>query len=355
VAILWLALSAAFGGELVLAVAPFDAHTASAELQPLGKGLADMLVTDLDRAASVRIVERQRLQEVLSELKLQESAFVDPKTAAKVGKGVGAGVLVVGALTTKGSDMRVDARVVDVATGEVRFSTDAVGPAADFFVLEKEIAAELVEGLKIEVSSRERIEMQQTATTSLDAAVSYGQALQALDLGKIDEARAKLEAAVAADDGFVAAKKLLDQYKVEVAAGTAAYTKSVEATYADADDLVARCEKGDCAPLANFVTQLPGTDTVEKERELRQAFLRKVLASKIPADTRLTMGDLKGPPTVELAGMWLTASCMVEEDWPCVVSVGREFMKKYPTSIYFPAVSSYVDAGIQLLEAQGKK
>ena len=54
-----------------VATAYFDDNTGSAELAPLTRGLTDMLITDLSNVGSVQVVEREKLNVVLAELKLQ--------------------------------------------------------------------------------------------------------------------------------------------------------------------------------------------------------------------------------------------------------------------------------------------
>ena len=79
-----------------IAIAYFDNNTGSAELDPLRKGLADMLITDLGAVSSLQIVERDKLNQVLDELKLGRSKFIDPRTAQKLGKGLAAEYIMTG-------------------------------------------------------------------------------------------------------------------------------------------------------------------------------------------------------------------------------------------------------------------
>jgi TolB-like protein len=102
-----------------IAIVYFDNDTGKPELDPLRKGLADMLITDLSNVATLQIVERDRLNQVLGELKLSRSAFVDPASAQKLGKGLAAEFLMAGSYIVAGDDLRVDVRVIEVATGRV--------------------------------------------------------------------------------------------------------------------------------------------------------------------------------------------------------------------------------------------
>ncbi|MDP6945075.1 MAG: CsgG/HfaB family protein, partial [Myxococcota bacterium] len=69
-----------------IAVSYFANTSKKPELEPLKKGIAEMLITDLSVSKDIRLVERSRLNDVMKELDLQASKFVDKKTAAKIGK-----------------------------------------------------------------------------------------------------------------------------------------------------------------------------------------------------------------------------------------------------------------------------
>src|SRR2546430_5328918 len=56
----------------------------------IGKGIMDLMITDLASGTKVRVVDRERLQNLLDEQKLAQSGAVDAATAIKVGKLVGA-------------------------------------------------------------------------------------------------------------------------------------------------------------------------------------------------------------------------------------------------------------------------
>ena len=97
-----------------IAVTYFDAHSIDPELEPLGRGLADMLITDLQQADGLRLVERNQLNQVLMELQLQQTVLIDPDTAVALGKGLGADTVITGSITVAVEGMRLDARVIGV-------------------------------------------------------------------------------------------------------------------------------------------------------------------------------------------------------------------------------------------------
>ena len=122
----------------------FDYAGKNAELAPLSKGLAQMLISDLAAVDTVRVVERERLQAVLDEQKLGESwkksGKIDSRTAARIGKLLGARYLVLGTYFDAMGAFRADARLVDVETGQIVKSIGANGKAEDFIALEQLLA-----------------------------------------------------------------------------------------------------------------------------------------------------------------------------------------------------------------------
>lgn len=139
-----LAAFPAFAGDDVLAVLPFEVHADEARWEDMGDGAASMLVTDLARGEGVRLVERTRIQEVLDELALQRSDFADPATARALGEGLGATGLVFGSVTVLEDHVRLDARLVDVSSGESVLAQQAEGDAERFFTLERTLALRLL-------------------------------------------------------------------------------------------------------------------------------------------------------------------------------------------------------------------
>jgi TolB-like protein len=162
--------------QRVVAVTYFDAHAVDPALEPLGRGVADMLMTDLAMGSDVRVVERSRLNEVLAELQLHRSQFIDEGTAQQLGQGLGATHVVVGSLTAAMDGMRIDARLVEVETGAVVFAAQATGAEQDFFAIEHVVALQLLAML-----GSEPIEIPVREDLSLESAVDRSRRIDATD------------------------------------------------------------------------------------------------------------------------------------------------------------------------------
>lgn len=168
-----------------VAVLYFDNATGNADYDPMGRGMAAMLITDLSGVPEIRLVERDRMQAVLDEQRLQSSNFFDPATAVKTGKLLGAEYLLTGSMTASRPDMRIDTRVIRVETGEIVRSAKVQGKEEQFFDLQQKLARELIKGLPIAVSpeATEALRQRQQRNRIDDAStmVTFSQGLRSFD------------------------------------------------------------------------------------------------------------------------------------------------------------------------------
>lgn len=92
----------------------------------LTKGIPAMLITDMSVNPSIRVIEREQVQHLFDELKLQTGGQVDQATAVKIGKLLLANHLIFGTfVTTPGGKFRIDARAVDLESGVIEYVESA--------------------------------------------------------------------------------------------------------------------------------------------------------------------------------------------------------------------------------------
>lgn len=195
-----------------VAVLYFDYAGKDGELAVLRKGLAEMLISDLSALDGIRLVERDRLEEILGELKLQQSTKIDPATAARVGKLLGARYMVLGGYFELMHTLRADARVVEVETGRVLKSTGAQGKPDDFLAVEQQLSAELAKILTTKTSrmpAAPRVEP--PARLATRTAVKYSRALDAKDHGDKTTAKKELQAVLQEQPDFKLATLDMDR------------------------------------------------------------------------------------------------------------------------------------------------
>ena len=114
----------------------------------IGKGISDLLVTELVNDGTYRVIERKSLDAVLAEQNFSNSDRANTSTASKIGKVLGVNAMVVGSITQFGTEKKkfgiggfggkiggfgggkvgkeegkavvaIDARLIDINTGEI--------------------------------------------------------------------------------------------------------------------------------------------------------------------------------------------------------------------------------------------
>ncbi len=197
-ALLALPIPAASSESPTVLVTYFDNHTGDAAYDPLGKGLADMVLTDLAAVTDLKIVERVRLQALLDELALQGSDRVDAATAQDQGKLLGASHAVTGAVTAVKPDVRIDIRMVVVQTGEVLLAESVTGRADRFFELQQELVRRFVEGLGHQPAGGAPA----THAARMASVLAYARGLDQADGGDLEEASKTLGQVVTDEPAF---------------------------------------------------------------------------------------------------------------------------------------------------------
>jgi TolB-like protein len=203
-----------------VAVLYFDYEGKRDDLAVLKTGLAQMLISDLGAAESVRLVERARLQALLDEQKLGQTGKLDGSTAARVGKLLGAQLMVLGSFFDLGPTLRVDARLVDVETGKILHTVGATAKNDDFLEVERQLATDLGETLRHQPAVAPRAGAPsppkhrppaRPARLKTGTAVKYSRALALVDKGDSKGARAALKDVLAEQPDFGLARTDLER------------------------------------------------------------------------------------------------------------------------------------------------
>jgi TolB-like protein len=98
-------------------VGVMDFNTVGVE-EPMGKGVSELICTELSANSSVRLVERAAMRRLMEERNLRGSDLAD-SVAAELGKLAGADSVLVGSLVKTGDKLTVATRLVRVQSGEV--------------------------------------------------------------------------------------------------------------------------------------------------------------------------------------------------------------------------------------------
>ena len=119
----------------------------------LQKALTEMVITDLSQIKSLQVLERVRVQHLLAELQLEESAIVEEDTARRAGRLLGAENLIVGSLES--GSLSVKTTVSSTTTENVVGTFLVTAEQQEFYVLEKEIVYSILKTLSVSFTPEE--------------------------------------------------------------------------------------------------------------------------------------------------------------------------------------------------------
>lgn len=201
---------------------------ANADMEPLRAGIAGMLITELAGNEKIRVVEREQLKAVMSELQLGQAQQVDAQTAVRIGKLLNAHHIVTGGFITdpKGR-MVLTSRSIETETGRIEYTTSVRGKSDDVLDMVDKLAGQLNKGLSLPaITPREQRTGSAAGTSStgrptevaaaprkqpvpFQAVMLYSRALQALDNQKKDEAVQLFRASLDRFPNYEAARQQL--------------------------------------------------------------------------------------------------------------------------------------------------
>jgi tetratricopeptide (TPR) repeat protein len=218
------------GSPLTIAVLPFTFTGSDTSLKPLERGFAELVATDLTRSARLTVVDRARLQALLDEIELQQTAGIENATGIRAGRILQAGRIVGGSISQlTGSQLRADAFITNVQTA-AHEGTGANDQRAldELFTLEKNIVLRLFDDMGVTLTTAERNAIEQRPTRSLAAFLAYSRGLDLEDRGRFEEAARLFDNALRLDPGFGSARQRSQGVK-SAAMGGQVSARTVEA------------------------------------------------------------------------------------------------------------------------------
>ena len=330
----------------VVAVMPFK--DLSGARGSIGEAIRETVTTDLKGVPGLRVIERGDLDQVLAEQNLQaRKADLDPLSTVKVGKLLGASLIVAGAYQRAASSVRLTARFVRVETGEIVGTAKVDGRAADFLSLQDKVTVQLLRsaGLRGErvqlFAKRVRPKLKSLKTIEL-----YGDAVVEKDDKKKEDL---LKLALNEDPGFVYASRDLDELEKRLKRYDTAYQRETDRQLQALLSSV-HGEK-DPQKLMMGYSQIFGKLQMQRRWYTLERLSREVVAHPPP----------KAPPPfpdiAEMAQMNLVTCAQMRRNDDAVLREGEKFLAKYPTSNFFGSVRAQMDAAIERKRAveEGKQ
>jgi len=140
--------------ETTIAVLGFSDRGPSVKLAPLRLAITDMLISDLCGYQGLLAVERMRVDQVLDEYELDESALVDRTTAQRVGQALTANYLLSGEFSATPEKLTVTASLYRTGTEEPIAEWQLSAEPAELFKLEEELSRNVLAALEMQNAQR---------------------------------------------------------------------------------------------------------------------------------------------------------------------------------------------------------
>ena len=183
-----------------LAILPFENNsvTDSDRFAPLSKGLAAMIITDLNKSGTrLKLIERDKIQSLLKEIALSQSGSIDGSTAVRVGKILGAQAIAFGSFMVLGKSMRIDVRIIKVETGELIMAESIMGNSNDFMKLEQNLTKKIADSLNVALGPEKA-----ASKSDIKAALYFSEGLAAFDRGDKEKAKRLFAKCVELDPAY---------------------------------------------------------------------------------------------------------------------------------------------------------
>jgi len=334
---------------LLLSLAPALAHATtspSVAVMPfkdlsggkgsVGEAIRETVTSDLRDVPGLKVIERANIDKILVEQNLQaRKSDLDPLSTVKVGKLLGASLIVGGAYQKVSSTVRLTARFVKVETGEIVGTAKVDGAASDFLKLQDRVTTELLKsaGIKdkdvVQYAKRVRPKLKSYKTIEL-----YGDAVVEPDDNK---RRDMLKLALNEDPDFSYAVHDLDQ---------------LEKRLRQYDVLN---QRENDAQLRALMEQLKTEKDPQKLfGAYMMAFAKLQLSRRWVKVMLLSREALKHPPpatasgnVAEYAQQNIVNAMSMLRDYDGVLREGEKFLATYPGSFQFQGVRATVDAAIE--------
>jgi eukaryotic-like serine/threonine-protein kinase len=185
-----------------VAVVSFANITKSSEDDWLGTGIAETVTADLKGIEGLTVIARERIAEVLR----RPGDGADEEAATRVGRQVGARLVVSGGYQRLGDMVRVTARVTEVETGAVTRTVKLDGRMSGIFELQDRIVAELSSGLRPSPAAGPREAALETTVVAAYEAFAKGLInLRAETAESLDRAIIYFQQAIESDPGYARA------------------------------------------------------------------------------------------------------------------------------------------------------
>ncbi len=180
------------------------------EMEPLRKGLADMMITELSKIEAFQVVERTNLEQILEEMKLGQAGMVEEGKAQEVGKMLGAENLILGSyMMMFDGKLRIDARLVQVETGRTLKAEEETGSPKNLSQMVANLVRRHAGNMNVKLTSAQNKSLNEDDNKSFEASLLYARGLQYEDAKDYANARKMYQQAIKLNPKYLRARNRL--------------------------------------------------------------------------------------------------------------------------------------------------
>ncbi|MCP4633273.1 MAG: hypothetical protein GY855_10135, partial [candidate division Zixibacteria bacterium] len=186
--------------EDALAILGFENKTGDPELDWLTAGLPEIMMTDLAQSGGGKIISRNRVLDCLEDDIKSISDLPRHQDCIDAARSLGASTVLSGSYFKMGDKIRIDARLEDIATGEILFGEKVVG--IDPFVLVDSLTQKIALSLNSQEMMANNIEVADITSSSPEAYKYYIIGMENFNKGQYNDAKPDFEKAIEIDSTF---------------------------------------------------------------------------------------------------------------------------------------------------------
>ncbi|HHS14438.1 MAG TPA: tetratricopeptide repeat protein [bacterium] len=171
--------------------------------EPLKKGIAEMIITDLAKVKELKVVERLRLNYIMEELNLSQTGLMDEEQIPRMGKLMGARNIIKGSYMVMPSlRMTLDAGIYESDNVFLPTTTSFEGNLVRLFQMEKELVLRILDYMNIVMTPQLREQILIIPTENMTAFMAYCRGLDEMDRGNFQKSQEYFREALRIDPNF---------------------------------------------------------------------------------------------------------------------------------------------------------
>lgn len=168
--------SISYANTVRIAVLPFINISQDKNYEWISKGFSESLTSAFAQTGKFVVIERNQIQQLLTEQTFQQSSYVDEKSSVEIGKILGVDKLIIGSYQVFSGNISVNSRVVDIKTAVI----DSKGAIANkrsklenIFDLQEELCLIHSKSLIENLSNNEKEQIAQVTSKSTNSITAY--------------------------------------------------------------------------------------------------------------------------------------------------------------------------------------